>query len=225
MTKVIIIAAGEATRWGNYLNVPKHLIEIDGEPILYRTVRLLLENGMEDIHIVGPEDDDRYRVEGTKLFVPEKDYQRNADADKFLNSESLWNREGRTIVLYGDVFFTEEAMKTICGSTSTDWKLFCRLNGSKITESPWGECFAQSFYTKDLERHKENLQYIAKLYNHSVIKKCGGWEHSRAMAGVKKALVRVHQHYPEVQHIIDDWTEDFDTPEDYDSFMKNWSKK
>lgn len=36
----IVIAAGHATRWGDYRGTPKHLIEVDGEPILHRTVRL-----------------------------------------------------------------------------------------------------------------------------------------------------------------------------------------
>ena len=34
------MADGEGKRWGNYLGIPKHLIEIDGEPIIKRTVRL-----------------------------------------------------------------------------------------------------------------------------------------------------------------------------------------
>lgn len=223
MTTAIIIAAGEATRWGDYLGTPKHLVKVDDEPIIYRSVRLLLKNGITDINVVGP-DDDRYRIEGSKLFIPQKNYEKNADADKFLNSESLWNTEGRTIVLYGDVFFTEEAMKTICEWEGTDWRLFCRYEPSRLTGTPWGECFAQSFYPKDIERHKKMLEYVAGLWFRRQIKRCGGWEHARAMAGIRVDLGR-HYHKPKLYHIIDDWTDDFDTPEDYDRFMENWSKK
>ena len=69
--RAIIIAAGEASRWGNYKGIPKHLIEIDNEPILYRTVRLLKENDLDNIYIVAP-DDDRYKVPGSKLYIPKK---------------------------------------------------------------------------------------------------------------------------------------------------------
>ena len=224
MTTAIIIAAGEATRWGDYLGTPKHLVKVDDEPIIYRSVRLLLKNGITDINVVGP-DDDRYRIEGSKLFIPQKNYEKNADADKFLNSESLWNTEGRTIVLYGDVFFTEEAMKTICEWEGTDWRLFCRYGPSSVTGTPYGECFAQSFYPKDLKRHKKMLEYIAELWFTKQINRCGGWEHARAMAGVTGPQVRMHRHKPKLYHIIDDWTDDFDKPQDYDRFMENWSKK
>ena len=41
--KYIIMADGKGTRWGNYQDIPKHLIQIGGETLLGRTVRLLNE--------------------------------------------------------------------------------------------------------------------------------------------------------------------------------------
>lgn len=41
--KYIIMADGGGTRWNNYMGIPKHLVEIDGEPLLGHTVRLLRE--------------------------------------------------------------------------------------------------------------------------------------------------------------------------------------
>ncbi|NLG07519.1 NTP transferase domain-containing protein [Candidatus Peribacteria bacterium] len=76
--RVIIIAAGDGTRWKNYLGVPKHLVPIDNEPILHRTVRLLKKLDINDIHIVGP-NDDRYHVSDTRLYVPVKN-AKNHDA-------------------------------------------------------------------------------------------------------------------------------------------------
>ena len=49
--KYIIMADVDGKRWNNYIGIPKHLIEINGEPILARTVRLLKENGIDDIVI------------------------------------------------------------------------------------------------------------------------------------------------------------------------------
>jgi choline kinase len=35
--KVLIVAAGEGVRWENYRNVPKHIVEVEGEVLLNRT--------------------------------------------------------------------------------------------------------------------------------------------------------------------------------------------
>ena len=219
--RAIIIAAGEASRWKNHLGMPKHFAPVDGEPILPRTVRLLQERNVSDIYVVAP-DDDRYRIPGSVLFIPKKEPE-NQDADKFLNSRDLWNTEGRTVVFYGDVFFTENAMDSIVNFQNTEWTLFCRFGKSKITGTNWGECFAQSFYPTDIESHKENLYYIADLRRRNIINRCGGWEHYRAMQGHREKEVKDHRHRNGKFFQIDDWTEDFDHPSDYDRFMERWN--
>ena len=90
----------------------KHLIEIEGEPASKQNREITKgENDIEDIYIVGPKDD-RYKIQGSELFIPNKNKE-HVDAD-MSSPESLWNSEGRTLVVfYGDVHFTEEAMKTI----------------------------------------------------------------------------------------------------------------
>lgn len=222
-TVFIIIAAGDATRWGNHLNTPKHLVEIDGVPIIRRTVALLNNRGYTNIHVVGPKNDDRYMIEGSSLYIPTKN-ENNMDADKFLNSESLWNKKGRTVVLYGDVYFTEEAMDTITQYDQQSWTLFCRFTPSSYTGSIYGECFAQSFYSEDIKSHKENLLYIAELKREGVIQRCGGWEHYRAMNGIRGKLLDEHHEYS-LHVTIDDWTEDFDVPSDYDTFITLYNKQ
>jgi len=215
--KAIIIAAGEATRWGNYLNTPKHLIEIDGEPLLHRTVRLLKANGVSQVYVVS-KDDERYQIPGATQYIAQLNYKQNADADKFLSSKALWNRNGRTIVLYGDVYFTEAAIKTIIGYQEKSWTLFCRKRASKLTGTPWGECFAQSFYPEDIPKHEAALHRVAKLYKDKIIDRCGGWEHYRAMVGFPDNKIRsklFNGHCVE----IDDLTDDFDYPEDYDRWI------
>ena len=46
-TIAILLCGGEATRWNNYLNSPKHLINIEGERLLDRTTRLIKEAGID----------------------------------------------------------------------------------------------------------------------------------------------------------------------------------
>ena len=52
--KAYIMADGEGTRWNNWGGVPKQLIVINDETLLNRMCRLLKENGITDITIVGP---------------------------------------------------------------------------------------------------------------------------------------------------------------------------
>lgn len=219
----IIICAGEASRWGNYLNTPKHLIEIEGERLLDRTVRLLKERGIKEIYIVVKSIKPEYAVKGAAQVVADLNPQENVDADKFLSSKAFWNQKGRTLVFYGDCYFTDEAMDTIVNFESDEWTLFCRPNASEITGTPWGECFAQSFYPKDIERHEAMLHYVAHLFKQGIISRCGGWEHYRAMTGRTDKAVR-SPHKMTTNYVeINDWTDDFDYPKDYESWIKRRS--
>lgn len=223
-TRAIIICAGEQKRWQNYLGVPKHLIEVSGETVLARTVRLLKDFGVKDIYIVS-KDDPRYKIEGTNQFVPELNYEENADADKFLSSRSLWNEEGRTIVLYGDVYFTAEAMNKIVNFSGKEWTLFCRPTPSRITGHKWGECFAVSFYKDSHAQMNFQLHRIAQLYKAGKISRCGGWELYRAMVGRPDDQIRRPHVMSTNYEVIDDFTEDFDSPEDWESWIANFKKK
>lgn len=219
-TTAIIICAGEASRWNNHLNTKKHLIEIEGERLLDRTIRLLKERGITEIYTVVKEITPEYHVEGAAQYKANLQPEKYVDADKFLSSEELWNKDGRTLVFYGDCYFTDEAMDTIVGFTSKEWTLFCRPNPSRITGTRWGECFAQSFYPDDHARHRAALLRIARLFKEGVITRCGGWEHYRAMVGRSDDKIR-RPHVMSTNYVeIDDWTDDFDYPEDYETWQK-----
>jgi CTP:phosphocholine cytidylyltransferase-like protein len=214
----IVICAGKGERWGGHLGIPKHFIEIDGEKILHRTIRLLKKNGVKNIFVVSDKDS-RYRIAGTIQYIAKHDYEKNHDADKFLSSKELWSKKGRTIVIYGDCYFTDEAIEKIVNFKKRDWTLFCRPNPSKITGHRWGECFAQSFYPENIAEHEEKLHYIAELSKSGVIRRCGGWEHYRAMTGRTDSKVR-RPHTMKGRYIlIDDWTEDFDEPQDLNDWL------
>jgi len=219
-TVAIIIAAGEATRWGNHLGVAKHFVPIDGTPILERTVSQLNRHDIKPYIVANT---DEYDLPGARLYKPTHQ-PLNHDADKFLNSEDLWNTFGRTIVLYGDVFFTDEAMSTIVEHKGEDWVLFGRRGPNRFTGTEAGECFAQSFYPKDLGDHRTALKYIAMLKRNNKIIRCGGWEHYRAMEGLPIDPLKGN---PKGERFIkiDDWTNDFDFPADYEAFVNAWEKK
>ena len=71
--KYIIMADGKGTRWNNYHNIPKHLIESGGETLLARTVRLLRENDAR-ADIVITSHDPRYEVPGARRYEPQNNH-------------------------------------------------------------------------------------------------------------------------------------------------------
>jgi len=221
--RVIIVAAGEGSRWGNYKGVPKHLVEVDNETLLHRTVRLLKKYSIiDDIFIVGP-NDNRYKINETNLFVPKKTPE-NFDADKFLSSEELWSKKTRTVIIFGDVFFTDEAIDTIINDNSSLWMSYGRYSGSNITGSKYGEMFGHSFFPNDIEKHKRSLLHVIELVKKRLAKKGNGWEHYRVMQDVPDDKVNIHKIYKNFIE-INDWTEDFDYPQDYDMWIERWKSK
>ena len=213
--RVIVIAAGEGTRWGNHLGVPKHLIEIEGEVLLARTVRQFAAY-TADVVVVGP--DERYLIPPGRLHVPTITPS-NGGVDKFLSSKHLWNPEGRTVVAYGDVWFSDEAVDQIVGFWEHEWRLFARVGASTVTGCAWGECFAQSFWAAHHAEHLKALELVRDLEACGEIGRGGGWEHYRAMCGAKTATRLGHHADQGRLTPIDDWTDDFDSPTDYDRWI------
>lgn len=215
--KAIIICAGEGTRWNDYLGVTKHFIEIDGEAILWRLVRLLNEKGIRPL-VVTKNVLKRNHLSYSNYLANLS--HENYDADKFLSSKALWDREGRTVVFYGDVYYTQEAVDRIVGYKKKKWTLFARPYGSSFTGCPWPECFAQSFYPKDIARHEKALYAIRDLYGEGKISRCGGWEHYKYMT--RQNMFDSGLEYVKDIEIIDDFTEDFDSPDDYKNFIERF---
>lgn len=89
----IIMADGEGKRWGDYLGIPKHLVKINGEPLIARTVRLLKENGVTDIIITSR--DSRYDFEGTTRIAQSV---RDCEIDRF--EESTLSTRGDRCMLH-----------------------------------------------------------------------------------------------------------------------------
>jgi hypothetical protein len=213
--RVLIIAAGDGTRWGNHRGVPKHLVEIEGEVLLHRTARQFLEY-TSDVVIVGP--DERYLVGGASFYTPDISYRR--ELDKFASSMSQWNSEGRTVIVYGDVYFTDEAIETIM-TNQDSWRYFCRSGASLVTGKTAKEIFAIAFNVEDKPLI---ASAIKKLYNSDTV--TGGWSLFRELTlGTHLLSTKDERMFQQGKHVeINDWTEDFDFPEDLDTWEANRAK-
>lgn len=209
-SKVLILAAGDGVRWDNYDGIPKHLVTIEDEVLLERTCRQFLQY-TDDVVVVGP--DDRYTVNGTTLFIPSMNEGR--ELEKFASSMELWS-DNRTVLVFGDVYFTDDAVKTImtCGDS---WTFYCRKGPSQITGKKYKEIFALSFLGEKKDWIKENVMSIIDMKN--VV---GGWTLFRLLSSGRKDSHIDEQIFTQGHSIeIDDWTEDFDFPKDLEAWKEN----
>jgi peptidoglycan/xylan/chitin deacetylase (PgdA/CDA1 family) len=223
--EVVIMAAGPAHRWGNYLGVPKQLIEVEGEKLLHRTIRLLRENGVDKIFITVPKKGAFGKLNVDEEIVGNPKHEIN----KFLNAKE----HAGAVFLWGDCYFSEKAIKTIL-KNEEPLMFFGNAGGNKYTGKKWGEIFAvktnNEFFKKvvELEKHKEEMP------------RCASWELFGFISTGKMPDRNFAPHkigetdnglcIPDPEKIkryftqIHDFTDDFDYPADYDNWIKRYNK-
>lgn len=121
--KYIVMCGGKY----NEFDKPKQLLEVNGEVLVERTIRLLKENGIKDISICTNCDDFNY----LKLPIL-KQYNKYVNKGKYENkkSECCWLNAYYPITspccyLYGDVYYSENAIKTIVNTEVKETMFFC----------------------------------------------------------------------------------------------------
>src|SRR5690606_21930618 len=92
----------------------------------------------EDVHITTP-DDDRYDLPGATRHI------RSPEGNEYTSTRALWSTNSRTILLLGDVYFTDRAIDVIRYGSPSSYQVYGRYRGSKVTGCPWGEIFAVSW--------------------------------------------------------------------------------
>jgi choline kinase len=159
-TRVLILAAGDATRWQNHRGTPKHRVIIEDEVLIERTAKQFLKYTNDVVTVVQK---NAHQVEGCSMYVPGQ--SRNLkDMAKFMSSQTIWS-DDRTVLVFGDVYFTDEAVETIMSDTK-QWRFYLRKEASEITGKPWREIFGISFdasFNKDINIfvivHCNNFMY------------------------------------------------------------------
>lgn len=131
---------------------PRQLTEINGESLLKRTIRLLKENGIKDILITSH--DIRFDNLGTKRYEPlYNDYVPN-ESGYWLNAFPIELINEPVCFLFGDVYYSENAIKTIVES-KTDSILFL--------------CSYQNKDKRYIKHHDEPLAF--KVIDYKLFKK------------------------------------------------------
>lgn len=153
----IIMCGGNYAKW----ETPRQLLEIKGEPIVARTIRLLRENGVDAIFISS--NDERFKTFGVPVLQHENDYF----AREYNNMDGYWCNafyltEEPTCYLFGDVVYSPAAIKTIVETETNDIAFF----GSAWPFSPqYPKPYIEPFGFKvvDTDRFKEAIAECKRI--------------------------------------------------------------
>lgn len=201
--RVLIACAGRSPKWQG--DRPPHLAVVDGLPLLERTVGQV-RRWTDDVHVTAPPGDFRYRASGATVHGRSPDLP-----SEYASTRDLWSDTARTVLLLGDVYWTDAAINRVLSCADPDFRVFGRYGPSKITGTPYGEIFAASFWPDqhiDLDRH---LHVVHLARAQGTVTRPPGW-----------MLLRSWQGTPLGKHVvrrppfcdIDDETDDLDRPED-----------
>ena len=189
--KYIIMADGKGTRWNNYHNIPKHFIEIDGETLLARTVRLLRENDAR-ADIVITSHDPRYEVPGARRYEPQNNH---LEIDRF--TEELIADD--VCFLYGDTFYSESVIQKIADTPAEKLLFFGNERSIVAIKVADGALFRQ------------HVDRVRARFLAGKIEKCIGWQVYQSFEGLPFGEKTIAADYI----LIQDGTEDFNSPADY----------
>lgn len=190
---------------GGHTNFIRQLTIIGKERLLDRTIRLLRENGVKDIVVTGEYND----IDAKVINPTNNTYDYKNDKGYWLDAfNGFLDRE--TCFIWGDVYFSEYAIKTIVESETKSTLFFCSYqNKSKEYIKKWDEPFAYKVVDVDIFRkHREICKqaYDKGITNrHPIV-----WELYRSINGID---INKHELKDNVK-IINDITCDIDTLED-----------
>ena len=201
------MAAGEAKRFDADYPKQNCMVPSAGNALVASTViqRTFNQIGGRAVLVAKPGED-------FGLFTPRYDSNliNHTLVGDTLNCRPVWNREGNTVILYSDVFYTDAAIETIFSHQPEDFTLF--TDGQDL--------FAMSFTPEFHDRMACALLRAVELGGN------GGrdWELFRVLNGGIDKFPYVPEDGMKHLLFIGDRTQDFDTVEDYDDFLAGKSK-
>ena len=200
--KYIIMCGGEYKTWGT----PRHLLPIKGEPIVARTVRLLKENGAEQIFITAS--DPRFG-EYAPVLYHENGYRADYKGNNGRWTDCFYLIDEPVTYIFGDVVFSPEAIRTIVETETDDIEFFASSPPfSQDYIKPWAEPFALKVV--DTGRLKRAIKQTEIFYRQGYFKrKPIMWELWQVIKGYPFNEI----HYDTYTH-INDYTCDIDKKED-----------
>lgn len=142
-------------------DIPRQLVEVNGEPLIERTIRLLKENGVKDIIITA--NDERFNNLGVEVY---NDKENKYD---YINKTGYWLDafpfeliNEPVCFIWGDVYFSEDAIREIVELESKEDLFFCTYKNETIKYiKEHDEPLA--YKVMNCERFKEHINKVKKM--------------------------------------------------------------
>ena len=195
-----ILAGGSATRWEGYLgHKNKCYLEIDGESLIDRTIRLLEDNGVHNYDVV---------LEG---------YNSKREAFEGIAREA----QEPFGILLGDCYYTEAIIKDATHRDETEWKHYYNCLPNQWTGCGWEEGYIH--LVPNWEWWLDKMSEFNRKCDSGEIQFYKDYQIDRYLRGYsteeyRGATLDEHDIY------WNDETDDFDYPSDYDKFMERHEK-
>ena len=201
VTKYYILACSNDTKLKGFKK-PRQLTEINKESLIGRTIRLLKENGIEDIIIIAK--DKKFDKYGKRYEPLNNSYDYNTDKGYWLDAFPFEIMNEPLCFIWGDVYFSDEAIKTIVNTDTNREMFFCSYNNkSEDYIKHHDEPFAYKIVNTEL--FKDNIRRCKKMYDEG--KTCRNpivWEVYRSINGIYINEHKMKDHYVAINDITCD---------------------
>lgn len=198
--KYIIMCGGRYYKW----QIPRQLIQINGEAIVARTIRLLREAGVDDIAI--STNDPRFEGIGVPILTHENRFDTIGNGSWV---DGFYPTTEPVCYILGDVVFSPEAIREIVNTETDSVEFFasCPPFSADYTK-PWAEPFA--FKVVDLERFRAAQDFVKANENTGLYRRRPiSWEFWQRIIGGEPNTIDYGSY-----HAINDYTCDVDEPAD-----------
>ena len=194
----------------NFREVPKQLSVVNGERLVDRTIRLLKENGVEEIYISS--NNPVFDTCGVPRLEHENSYRYDNDTLTGYWVDAFYPHfEDNTKVtyLFGDVYYTEKAINKIVNFKTYKNVLFGTGIAKNKLHKNWGEPFA--YVVNDYKVFMDGVKAVKKLQDEGKTKRMAlVWELYRYLNGLD---INIQQVKGDTYICIDDGTIDIDGPQ------------
>lgn len=194
--------------YGPFANNPRQLIEVNGEPVVARTIRLLREAGIDNIAISS--NDSRFDNFGVEVLHHKNDFGIDKSAYWV---DAFYPTDEEACYIFGDVVFSENAIRTIVNVVTNDIEFFASAPPF-APEYPkkWAEPFA--FKVVKQKHFRESIETSKELFNRGLFRRMPiAWELWQIIKNTELNKIDYKNYI-----VINDKTCDID----YEKDIKHW---
>lgn len=178
----------------------RHLVELNGEPLVARTIRLLRQSGVNDIYI--STNSDRFSHFGVPTIQPEVIEKKEWIDGAFPVLDEP------TCYVFGDVMFSPAAIQIIVETETDDVEFFASAPPfGALYRKSWAEPFG--FKVVNYEHFAESIEKAQELYRTGKLKRLVSWELWQVIKGTQLHVIDYTSYTR-----INDYTCDIDDEKD-----------